>query len=148
LVILNDLEKNMTHSDKTQFGRTKPEDFIERYCSKLNVNKELTCLCMFLSMKIEKENAMPENTPHSIAASIVFFVAHICQLGITKKDVKAVSEISEVTINKCFKKLEKMKLQIVPSQILLKYGVYERDREKEQHQKQKQKYVSKKRKLS
>jgi transcription initiation factor TFIIIB Brf1 subunit/transcription initiation factor TFIIB len=44
----------MVNKDKTNFGKTKPEAFIERYCSKLNINNELTKLCQFISMKIEK----------------------------------------------------------------------------------------------
>ena len=64
---------------------------------------------------------MPENTPHSVAAGIIYFIAQICSLNISKHDVYLVSEISEVTINKCFKKLEKRKEDLVPTPILLKY---------------------------
>ena len=60
--ILNQIEKDMDHKEKTNFGKTKPEAFIERYCSKLNINNELTKVCTFISMKIEKQNLMPENT--------------------------------------------------------------------------------------
>jgi transcription initiation factor TFIIB len=64
---------------------------------------------------------MPENTPHSIAAGIIYFISQIFSLNITKKDVKVVSEISEVTINKCFKKLETIKNELIPNVILQKY---------------------------
>jgi len=111
----------MDNKDKTSFCKTKPEAFIERYCSKLNINNELTKLCQFISMKIEKMDLMPENTPHSIAAGGVYFISQICKLNVSKKDVKNVSEISEVTINKCFKKIEKMKDELVPAVILNKY---------------------------
>jgi transcription initiation factor TFIIB len=121
LAIINNLEKDMVNKDKTNFGRTKPEAFIERFCSKLNINAELTKLCQFISMKIEKANIMPENTPHSIAAGVVYFIAQICKLNVSKKDVKNVSEISEVTINKCFKKLEKIQDDLVPAVIIKKY---------------------------
>ena len=40
----------------------------------------------------------------------------------SKKDIKNVSEISEVTINKCFKKLEKMTNELLPAVILKKYA--------------------------
>ena len=73
-------------------------------------------------MKIEKANIMPENTPHSIAAGVVYFIAQICKLNISKRDVKNVSEISEVTINKCFKKLEKVQDELLPAVILKKYS--------------------------
>ena len=58
---------------------------------------------------------MPENTPHSIAAGVVYFIAHICKLNVSKRDVKAISEISEVTINKCFKKSKTLEYQKVIS---------------------------------
>ena len=64
---------------------------------------------------------MPENTPHSIAAGIIYFISQICKLNISKRDVRVISEISEVTINKCFKKLEKMTDQLIPATILNKY---------------------------
>jgi hypothetical protein len=119
---ISKIEKDLEISDKTNFGRTTSVAFIERYCSKLNINNELTQVCKFISMKIEKMNLMTENTPHSIAAGIVYFVAQYCQLNISKKDVKNVSEISEVTINKCQKKLEKMKDTLIPPAILKKYN--------------------------
>ena len=112
----------MVNADKTSFCKTKPEAFIERYCSKLNINSELTRVCQFIAMKIEKTELMPENTPHSIAAGVVYFIAQICKLNISKRDVKNISEISEVTINKCFKKIEKLKDDLIPAVILKKYS--------------------------
>jgi len=122
-VILNDLEKNMTTSEKTTFVKTTPDSFIQRYCSKLGINAELTKVCEFVSIKIEKQNLMPENTPHSIAAGVIYFIVQLCRLNITKKDIKTVSEISEVTINKCCKKMEKIKETLVPKVILDKYSI-------------------------
>jgi transcription initiation factor TFIIIB Brf1 subunit/transcription initiation factor TFIIB len=67
---------------------------------------------------------MPENTPPSIAAGVVYFVAQTCKLNVSKRDVKNVSETSEVTINKCYKKLEKIAKDemIIPAAILKKYA--------------------------
>jgi transcription initiation factor TFIIB len=123
LSIINNIEKDLDNNEKTSFSKTKPEDFIHRYCSKLNINNELTKLCKFIAMKIENNGLMLENTPHSIAAGIVYFITQISNLNISKKDVKNVSEISEVTINKCFKKIEKIREQVVPSIFLKKYNV-------------------------
>ena len=99
----------------------KPEAFVERFCSKLNINNELTRLCQFISMKIEKDDIMPENTPHSIAAGVVYFISQICKLNVSKKEIKIVSEISEVTINKCFKKLDSIKGELIPQKLMDKY---------------------------
>jgi len=123
LAIVNNLEKDVINKDKTTYCKTKPEDFIERFCSKLNINGELTKVSQFIAMKIEKENLMPENTPHSIAAGVIYFICQTFNLNISKKDIKIISEISEVTINKCYKKLEKKTKELIPEIILKKYGI-------------------------
>ena len=122
-MILNKMEKHMETDDKTHLCQTKPIDFIERFCSKLDIDKELTTLAQFIAFRIEKNNVMPENTPHSVAAGIVYFIACICELNITKLEVKKVSEISEVTINKCYKKLDAIKEELIPSVIRKKYAI-------------------------
>lgn len=122
IIIINKLEKNVVGNEKTVLCETRPVSFIERYCSKLNINDELTNVCKFIALCIEKKNLIPENTPHSVAAGVVYFVCQMCNLNITKKDVRIVSEISEVTINKCFKKLENLKSTIIPAKILQKYS--------------------------
>jgi len=119
--IINELESNLDNSEKTNFCKTKPEAFIERYCSRLNINDELTKLCQFIAVMIEKQNLIPENTPHSIASGIIYFVADMCNLPITKKDVNRVSDMSEVTINKCYKKLYEMRDKLIPKMIASKY---------------------------
>lgn len=120
--IINELESNLDNSEKTNFCKTKPEAFIERYCSRLAINDELTKLCQFIAVMIEKQNLIPENTPHSIASGIIYFVACMCHLSITKKDVNRVSDMSEVTINKCYKKLYDMRDKLIPKMILAKYA--------------------------
>ena len=112
----------MTNKDKTTLCKTKPEDFIDRYCSKLNINQELTKCCKFVALRIQKNNLIPENTPHSIAAGIIYFIGQTCNLNVAKRDVNKISEISEVTINKCYKKLELMQEQLIPKAILQKYS--------------------------
>ena len=120
--LLNKMEKDDVSSDKTHFYKTTPTAFIERYCSKLGLNKELTKVCLFVAHKISQKNLIPENTPHSVAAGIVYFVAQSCNLNVSKKNVNKCSEISEVTINKCYKKLDKIKTELIPQIILKKYA--------------------------
>ena len=120
--LLNKMEKDDVSSDKTHFYKTTPTAFIERYCSKLGLNKELTKVCLFVAHKISQKNLIPENTPHSVAAGIVYFVAQSCNLNVSKKNVNKCSEISEVTINKCYKKLDKIKEELIPQIILKKYA--------------------------
>jgi len=120
--LLNKIEKDFENNDKTRFYKTSPIAFIERYCSRLSINQELTKVCQFVALRIENNNMIPENTPHSVAAGIIYFIAMNCNLNINKHDVNKVSEISEVTINKCFKKLQQLKGQLIPQVILAKYN--------------------------
>ena len=123
LSIINDIEhENNQNEGIIKLNKTTPLSFIERYCSKLNINNELTSLCKFIAHKIEKNNLIPENTPHSIAGGIIYFVSQICNLNIPKSTINNISKISEVTINKCYKKLEQHKSELIPDIILKKYS--------------------------
>jgi len=119
--ILNTVEIDHIGDDKTYFHQTKPIAFIERFCSRLNMNTELTKLCKFIALKIEKDQLIPENTPQSVAAGIIYFVSRNCNLNISKKNVNIASKTSEVTINKCYKKLEILKNKLLPQKIINKY---------------------------
>jgi transcription initiation factor TFIIB len=119
--ILHNIERNVEPSQQTDLCSTTPGSFIERYCSKLNINGELTLLSKFVAQKIQNSNIILENTPHAMAAGIVYFIAQNCNLNISKQEVKQVCGVSEVTINKCFKKLEKNRDQLIPKCIINKY---------------------------
>lgn len=121
VTIINEIEHDFNNDEKTDLGTTSPSAFIQRYASKLNMNNEISRLSLFVAKKIEDNNYIPENTPHSIAAGIMYFISSICKLNISKKEVNNISEISEVTINKCYKKLIKLKEQLIPKVILNKY---------------------------
>ena len=123
LSIINELEHNNREEHTIlHLMKTTPLTFIDRYCSKLNINVELTNLCKFIANKIDKQNIIPENTPHSIAGGIIYFVSQTCHLNIMKSTINNISKISEVTINKCYKKLELYKKVLIPTVILQKYG--------------------------
>jgi transcription initiation factor TFIIB len=119
--ILNNIERNIEQTP-TILETTTPSSFIERYCSKLNMNNELTMLCKFIANKVEKKSIILDNAPHAIASGIVYFISVNCNLDITKLEIKQISGISEVTINKCFKKLENTRDVLIPKCILDKYA--------------------------
>jgi transcription initiation factor TFIIB len=100
---------------------TKPSSFIERYCSLLGVNHELSLLSKFIANKIEKKAIITDNTPHAIAAGIIYFVSQVCGLNISKKDIHNKCGVSEVTINKCFRKMDTIRGDLIPQCILEKY---------------------------
>ena len=107
--------------DKTHLGTTSPESFIERYCSKLSsLPPDLIKLALYISKIINRDNLIPENTPPAIAAGIIFFIINEFDLNISKKYINQISEISEVTINKCYKKMITFKNKLLPEVLLRK----------------------------
>ena len=121
MIILNQTESHLSSKDKTKLCQTKPISFIDRYCSKLRINEELTRVCKFVCKKLETNKIAQENQPHSKAAGVVYFVSNKCNLNVSKKDVHNISGISEVTINKCYQKIEKFTDILIPSSIQEKY---------------------------
>ena len=83
-----------------------PKDFIDRFCDKLNIDvKKIEVICDLCL----KNNIISQNTPQSIAAGCIYFHIKKNDLDITKKSLSDVCKISEVTINKCFKKIDEHK---------------------------------------
>jgi transcription initiation factor TFIIB len=123
--ILHNIERNGDSNGIYTGGgsllTTKPSAFVERFCSRLNMELELILFVKFIAKKVEEERLINDNTPHSVAAGILYFVSNYCRLNITKLEIKTICGVSEVTINKCCKKLEKLQDQFIPSMITLKY---------------------------
>jgi transcription initiation factor TFIIB len=119
--ILHNIERSIDPEQQTDLCTTTPSSFIERYCSKLNVNHELILLSKFIANKIEENSIIMDNTPHAIAAGIVYFISQVFSLNISKTDIKTICGVSEVTINKCYKKMESIRDNLIPSCLLSKY---------------------------
>jgi len=119
--IINNIDRNNDADTQLDLCSSTPSSFIERYCSLLNINQELTLLCKFIAKKIEERDIITDNTPHAISAGIIYFISIICNLNITKYDIYLKCAISEVTINKCYKKLDAIKTELIPKCILDKY---------------------------
>ena len=122
ITIINSIEENLSNEDKTDLGTTNAECFIERYCSKIVIPQELIKLALFVSKIINRDNLIPENTPPAIAAGIIYFIINEFNLDVSKKSINQISEISEVTINKCYKKMLSFKEKLIPIALLKKYN--------------------------
>lgn len=97
---------------------TGPNDFIARYCSKLNLESNMRDLCKSVINKIEELCIMTENTPPSVAVATIYMCNSLCGWGLTKVLLAEVCEISQVTISKCCTKLMKYKNEILPNDVL------------------------------
>jgi transcription initiation factor TFIIB len=107
---------------KMTTNSSNPDDFIYRFCSKLK-RHDITPLCQYVIKKAEEYSVVSENAPPSIAAGCIYLCSVCCGLDITKKDIAKACEISEVTINKCYKKLFVYKSHLFPTETIQKYNI-------------------------
>ncbi len=109
---------NKNTESNINISASQPDDFIQRFCSKLYVSTEVLNLCQYISNKAEEYCLVSENTPPSIAAGSIYLACQILNVHISKKDISDACKISEVTISKCFKKMEKYQQHILPEKYL------------------------------
>jgi transcription initiation factor TFIIB len=81
-------------------------DFIDRFCNRLNINKIHTENIKKLSKDVENLNILNDIRPDSFASGVILYYCNKENLNCNKNEISSYSKISEVTINKCFKKIE------------------------------------------
>ena len=81
-------------------------DFIDRFCHKLNLNNEDIIHIKEISKICDKLSLINDNTPPAMSSGCIYFYIKTKNLDISKKKISDICKISEVTINKCSKKIE------------------------------------------
>ena len=84
-------------------------DFTERFCHKLKVSMEDQIEIKKLSRLCESLNLVNDNTPPAMASGCIYIYLKHKNIEIDKKDISDICRISEVTVNKCSKKIESIK---------------------------------------
>jgi len=82
------------------------EDYINRYSILLNLGKKYREQSIILTDRADKYGIVMDNIPSSIAAGGIYLIIQHNKLNISKKKMKEVCEISEVTISKTYKILK------------------------------------------
>jgi transcription initiation factor TFIIIB Brf1 subunit/transcription initiation factor TFIIB len=98
--------KNMS----VQLNVIGSEEYVRKYCTTLNVKTEYMEQAIQIAKNIDKLNIITEHTQFSIAATSVLIMAELNSItNVTKKSLKEMFGVSNVTISKTYKKLEKIK---------------------------------------
>lgn len=100
---------------------SQPIHYVERFCSKLDIPNRIVQEIRIVARAVHANRLIADNTSSSVAAAIIFLLASMRELTITKEDVSRASQISEVTIGKCFKKL--VRYQTILEKFLLQSAV-------------------------
>lgn len=121
LEIMDKLKNKKNSRFKIQ--SSSPVDFIQRFCSKLYLDTDIVHLCEYVAFITTQLDIVDENTPPSVAAGSIFLVLSLCNLQTNKKNISDACKISEVTISKCYKKLYKERVKLIPEMAITKYDI-------------------------
>lgn len=102
---------------KIQMNCSTPADFIQRFCSKMNLEQSVRDLARHVVVTADKLNLVCESTPPSIAAASIYLVGVIKKINFSKKDLAESCDISQVTIGKCYKKLYAYRHHLFPEEV-------------------------------
>jgi len=94
----------------TNFNDISSALYIKKYCEKFNIKQEYMNEAIKISQNINKLNIATEHNQFSIAATSVLIMAENNNItNMTKKKLRMMFGVSEVTITKTYKKVEKIK---------------------------------------
>lgn len=88
---------------------SSPDDYIARFGSKLKMDYLDIQACKQLAKRLDDLEIVSENAPTSVAAGAIYYYCVKQEIDFSKKQIADVCEVSEVTITKCFKRLQKFK---------------------------------------
>ena len=118
-----DIMYQQAKDSMTHINSTNPFDYIDRFCSNLNIDLDIKHICQFVVFEAMRRDIFDDNTPPSIAAGAIFLVVNVLKLKINKVQVHLATKISEVTISKCYKKLNAHKETLFPMGAIQKYSI-------------------------
>jgi transcription initiation factor TFIIIB Brf1 subunit/transcription initiation factor TFIIB len=104
---IKNLRKLINSTFTSKSNLSLPSQFIKRYCNNLKILNCYAEEAVNVALNIEKLNIATEHNPYSLAAACILFVAENHKLKhVTRKRLAAEFDISDVTINKTYKKIE------------------------------------------
>ena len=86
-----------------------PDDFIARFGSQLNMDYDDIRKCQAFVKRLDEMELVSENAPTSVAAGALYYYCSKREIDFNKTQIAAACNVSEVTITKCYKRLQKYK---------------------------------------
>ena len=96
-----------------------PSDYINRFCSRLNLGNDFRKVCRQICDNISTKNIVPKYVAVSIVAGVIYLVNNLFNLGLKKRQISKVCDnVSEATIHKCYLDLNNSLEHIVPKYVI------------------------------
>lgn len=103
------------------FLNNTPKNYLVRYCKYLNISQDNIKICKKIAKNVLILNAVSRHAPLSVASALALILSDHMKLGLSKKYIASIFQVSEVTINTIYKKLKKMEHIITDQLLTLKY---------------------------
>ena len=87
----NDIMLLIDEDKKRNFNKkviSNPLDFINRFCSNLDLESDIQEICTHVCSKIEEFDLVAENTPTSKAAGSIYLVCYLFNIDKSKRNFK------------------------------------------------------------
>lgn len=97
--------KKFSELMKLNMDATTADDFISRFCSRLGLDNDKKTICRYAIKMADELSIVCENTPPSVAAGAIYLCNTVHGWNLCKKSLAEVCDISQVTINKVYKKM-------------------------------------------
>ena len=97
--------KRFSEIMKLNLEATTADDFISRFCSNLGLDGEKKEACRHVIRMADELSIISENTPPAVAAGTIYLCSMVYGWNLCKKSLCETCDISQVTINKCYKKM-------------------------------------------
>ena len=103
----------MTRTLQLDILPTKPEDYIDRFCSKLKLSGEVKKKAYEILKMAEEKHIVSGRGPTGVAAATIYIASILCDERRTQREVAEVAGVTEVTIRNRYKELvDTLNLQI------------------------------------
>ena len=86
---------------------TKPEHYIDRFCSDLELRSEAIALCHQWMKEIKRLELDSGRGPVGIAASLIYMASIVTGQNRTQREIAEATNVTEVTIRNRYKELSK-----------------------------------------
>eukprot|EP00033_Pygsuia_biforma_P003250 GCRY01003562.1.p1 GENE.GCRY01003562.1~~GCRY01003562.1.p1 ORF type:complete len:315 (-),score=35.42 GCRY01003562.1:196-1140(-) len=100
--------------DLTKMDTVSTDDFMNRFCSNLDLSMEVTKAAMHVTREASRLGIVAGKSPISIASAGIFLVSQFSGCPRTTKEISEVTGISDATIRNAYKDLYPYRQQLIP----------------------------------
>ncbi len=103
----------MARTLKLNLFPSNPEDYVDRFCAKLNLSGEVKKKALEIIRQVEEKGLTSGRGPTGVAAAAIYIAAVLNNERRTQREVAEVSGVTEVTIRNRYKEIsEKLGIKI------------------------------------